>query len=200
MDRWGARVHGSGCICIVLECRIGSTVFRMVVTVSGWKEFKIQRYYLPFHTHNFLLRLRRENVAFSSRSAVVLWLHSAGSIAYFLPFKSVFWALYCACFSWIFVMNTQDILWEVRTEFLYVLFKKDIGLQMYKNYEKITCLFCLRRRSAAARLLRSWVQIPPGHGGLSVVSVVCCQVEVSATSWSLVQRSPTDCGASLCVI
>ena len=39
-----------------------------------------------------------------------------------------------------------------------------------------------------------------GHGYLSVVSVVCCQVKVSATSWSLVQRSPTDCGASLCVI
>jgi len=35
-----------------------------------------------------------------------------------------------------------------------------------------------------------------GHGYLSVVSVVCCQVEVSATSWSLVQRSPTDCAAS----
>jgi hypothetical protein len=33
-----------------------------------------------------------------------------------------------------------------------------------------------------------------------VVSVVCCQVEVSATSWPLVQRSPTACGASLCVI
>jgi len=30
----------------------------------------------------------------------------------------------------------------------------------------------LRRRSAAARLLRSWVRIPPGHGCLSVVSVV----------------------------
>jgi len=29
---------------------------------------------------------------------------------------------------------------------------------------------------------------------------MCCQVEVSATNWSLVQRSPTDCGASLCVI
>jgi hypothetical protein len=28
------------------------------------------------------------------------------------------------------------------------------------------------------------------------VSVVCGQVEVSATSWSLVQRSPTDCGVS----
>ena len=39
-----------------------------------------------------------------------------------------------------------------------------------------------------------------GHGCVSVVNVVCCQVEVAATSRSLVQRSPTDCGASLCVI
>ena len=40
-------------------------------------------------------------------------------------------------------------------------------------------------------------------GGMDVFlyfSVVCCQVDVSATGWSLVQRSPTDCGASLCVI
>jgi len=29
-----------------------------------------------------------------------------------------------------------------------------------------------------------------GHGSLSVMSVVCCQVEVSATGRSLVQRSP----------
>jgi hypothetical protein len=35
----------------------------------------------------------------------------------------------------------------------------------------------LRRRSAAARLLRSWVRIPPG-AWMFVVSVVCCQVEV----------------------
>jgi hypothetical protein len=35
---------------------------------------------------------------------------------------------------------------------------------------------------------------------MSVVSVVCCQVEVSATSWSLVQRSLTECGVSECVI
>jgi hypothetical protein len=32
------------------------------------------------------------------------------------------------------------------------------------------------------------------------LSVVCCQVEVSATGLSLVQRSPTDCVVSLCVI
>jgi hypothetical protein len=37
-----------------------------------------------------------------------------------------------------------------------------------------------------------------GHGCLSVVSVVCCQVEVSASGWSLVQRSPTECGVSEC--
>jgi hypothetical protein len=31
--------------------------------------------------------------------------------------------------------------------------------------------------------------------------VLCvCHVEISATDWSLVQRSPTDWGASLCVI
>ena len=58
----------------------------------------------------------------------------------------------------------------------------------------------LRRRSSATRLLRLWVRIPLGHVCLSVVSVVCCHVEVSATDWSLVQGSPTDCGASLCMI
>jgi len=39
---------------------------------------------------------------------------------------------------------------------------------------------------------------PPGHGCLSVVSVVCCQVEVSVSGRSLVQRIPTDCGVSEC--
>jgi hypothetical protein len=33
---------------------------------------------------------------------------------------------------------------------------------------------------------------------MSVMSVVCCQVEVSALGWSLVQRSPTECGVSEC--
>ena len=36
----------------------------------------------------------------------------------------------------------------------------------------------LRRRSAAARMLRLWVRIPPG-AWMFVVMVVCCQVEVS---------------------
>ena len=58
----------------------------------------------------------------------------------------------------------------------------------------------LRRRSSAARLLRLWVRIPPGAWIFVCCEWVCCQVEVYATDWSLVQRSPTDCGASLCVI
>ena len=33
---------------------------------------------------------------------------------------------------------------------------------------------------------------------LSVVSAVFCQVEVSASGWSLVQRSPTGCGVPEC--
>ena len=59
----------------------------------------------------------------------------------------------------------------------------------------------LRRRSAAARLPRLWVRIPPeAWRFVCCECCVCCQVEVSAISWSLVQRSPTDSGASLCVI
>ena len=67
------------------------------------------------------------------------------------------------------------------------------------NFNKPTCRSqwpCgLRRRSTAARLLRSWVRIPP-----RAWMFVCCQVDVSATDWSFVQRNPTDCGASLYVI
>ena len=39
---------------------------------------------------------------------------------------------------------------------------------------------------------------PAGVVHLSFVSVVCCQVEVSATVRSLVQSSPRECGVSEC--
>ena len=45
-------------------------------------------------------------------------------------------------------------------------------------------------------LLRYGLESPWRRGYLSIVSVVCCQVEVSVTGWSLVQRSPTEGGAS----
>ena len=37
-----------------------------------------------------------------------------------------------------------------------------------------------------------------GHGRLFLASVVCCQVEVSATDRSLFQRSSTESGVSEC--
>jgi hypothetical protein len=37
-----------------------------------------------------------------------------------------------------------------------------------------------------------------GHGCLSLLSVVCCQVEVSSTGRSLFQRSPTECDGEAC--
>jgi len=46
------------------------------------------------------------------------------------------------------------------------------------------------------RLLACWdcrFESHRRHGYLSTVNVVCCQVEVSTTSWSRVQMSPTDC-------
>jgi hypothetical protein len=50
----------------------------------------------------------------------------------------------------------------------------------------------LRRRSAAARLLGSWVRIPQG-AWMSVSCTVLCVawVAVFATNWSLIQRNPT---------
>jgi hypothetical protein len=56
------------------------------------------------------------------------------------------------------------------------------------------------RRSAAERLLGSWVQIPPGVWMFDCCECLCCHVEVSATGRSLVQRCPTDCGVCLSVI
>jgi len=41
---------------------------------------------------------------------------------------------------------------------------------------------------------------PAGVMDISLVWVLCYHGQVSAMSWSLIQRSPTDCGATLCVI
>jgi hypothetical protein len=52
----------------------------------------------------------------------------------------------------------------------------------------------LSRGAPFSRLLGLWVW----HCSVSVVSVVCRQVEVSASGWSLVQRSPTGCAELEC--
>ena len=52
-----------------------------------------------------------------------------------------------------------------------------------------------------ARLLKLHARISPGAWQFVCSEFyVCCQVDVSATSWSLVQKSSTDCGVSLCTI
>jgi hypothetical protein len=53
----------------------------------------------------------------------------------------------------------------------------------------------LRRGSVASRLLGFQIRTPPGAWmSVSCECCVCCYVVVSATSRSLVQRIPTDCG------
>jgi hypothetical protein len=58
----------------------------------------------------------------------------------------------------------------------------------------------LRRRSAPLVCWDCGFESHCRHGCLSAVSVVFWQVEVSAADRSLVQRNPTDCVPSLCVI
>ena len=51
----------------------------------------------------------------------------------------------------------------------------------------------LKYGSAAAHLLRFRLRTSTGHVRLSLVNSVCYQLEVSATSRSLVQRASTEC-------
>ena len=56
-----------------------------------------------------------------------------------------------------------------------------------------------RRLRRSLRPLAGWdcgFESRPGDGSSSVLSGVFCHVEVSASGWSLVQRSPTECGVS----
>jgi hypothetical protein len=72
--------------------------------------------------------------------------------------------------------------------------------RMGVNIEIITTSFCRshwpRRGSTAARLLGLRVRIPRGAWMSVFCEYGCCQVEVSASGWSLIQRSPVDCGVS----
>jgi len=72
----------------------------------------------------------------------------------------------------------------------------------YESNKFTTTLRSRPQRLRDLRPLGRWdcgFEFHRGHGCWCVVSVVRCQVEVSATDWSLVQRSPTYCCASLCV-
>jgi hypothetical protein len=56
----------------------------------------------------------------------------------------------------------------------------------------------LIRGSEVARLLRLWVRIASGLGCLSFGTIMCWQIQVSASSRCFVQRSLTQCGVCEC--
>jgi len=57
----------------------------------------------------------------------------------------------------------------------------------------------LRCGSAAARLLAGIASSNPAGGtGVCLLWVLCCKEKVLASSWSLVQRSPTECSVPEC--
>ena len=112
------------------------------------------------------------------------------------------------CFVWIWEQTAifpytaalTDFLWLRRSVFTVRYGLNVKNLDYFLVYKRLMANFSRsqwprgpRRGSAAALLLRLWVRILPG-----VSSVVCCQLEVSASGWSLVQRSPTECGVSEC--
>jgi hypothetical protein len=91
----------------------------------------------------------------------------------------------------------------------HVLYKNAFHKQLRNAF--YSCLYCRQSADPSGRVVLG-VSLQPfpcldcgfesrlGHGCQSVVSVVCCQEEDSASGWSLVQRSPTNCGVSLSVI
>jgi hypothetical protein len=89
---------------------------------------------------------------------------------------------------------------EIRDQYLYLEELDRFFL------EKLFAIFGLPVRKAersnawvcGAHLLELRVRFTPVHGYLSLVSVVCCHAEISATARSLVQRIATGCGVSEC--
>jgi len=81
-----------------------------------------------------------------------------------------------------------------------------VGLFIYSlikdysfHYQYIYNISPVAARSKASVCVRSVAGIGSlnpsgGLGGLSLVTVVLCQVEITVSGRSLVQRSPTDCG------
>jgi hypothetical protein len=81
-------------------------------------------------------------------------------------------------------MNTHDL-------FLY--------LKYYSPFLADTSSYAVYGVSLSRSLARIAGSITArGWGWMSLASDVFCQVEFSASVWSLVQRSPTECGTCVC--
>ena len=83
----------------------------------------------------------------------------------------------------------------VRTSVLHPVACINLAYKVWSSVNNNTVYFCrkydyvnrsywprdLIRHFVATRLLNLWIRIPSGHGCLSLLGVVCCQVEVSAS-------------------
>ena len=96
--------------------------------------------------------------------------------------------LHVSIFCWLTTLSAIELIAHATINNCW-LFRAASPTSLYFN---CVCSFLLPVPVAArSEALVCWdcgFESHPGHGCLSVVNVVCCQVEVSATDWSLVQR------------
>ena len=110
----------------------------------------------------------------------------------------LFWINFWICFSFIFY-SVSEKPWEGPYEQKIIILHKwfifhYIKPHVYPSNRAVQAGICGRLLAGFA----GSIPPPPGHGCLCLVSVVCRQVEVSATGRSLDQRSHTECGVSGC--
>ena len=106
---------------------------------------------------------------------------------------------------WLSPFRSETLRKCITTQHIYFLYFHSKATAIIHSTQKLVSniLTCpaqwpsgLRRGPAADRLLRLRVRIPPGvRLPISCECRVCCRVEIPATGRSLVQRSPTMCGA-----
>ena len=98
------------------------------------------------------------------------------------------------------IQTLTTYVFKINNIFLHVCFQTDFllsisSIKVSYAYLKVIPVAPRSKAWVCGRLLAGIVRSNPaeGHGRLSVVSVVCSQVEVSASGWSLIQRSSTEC-------
>jgi len=84
----------------------------------------------------------------------------------------------------------------VNITFFLIIHKEQISVLVFPNWPMPVAAQC--KACVCDRSLARWDYGFESWRGMDVcfVCVVCCQVEIFAPGWSLVQRSPTECGAS----
>jgi hypothetical protein len=112
---------------------------------------------------------------------------------------------YCLCVAYI----KRSRLLKAMTLEMFIIHTFTTHIHMWKHCKMQNKLFTNSLHASPSGCMVQGMGLQPlasldcrfeshlGHGHLSVVSVVCCQVEVSAMGWSLVQSSPAKSGVSV---